>query len=80
MLKSLADEGKESAVAFLKRAVRWFSQFGITIKRVLTEQRLLVIAQKLWRITCERLQVQVKKTPPLSAANERQGRAFYFRR
>ena len=59
----LADEGKESAVAFLKRAVRWFSQFGITIKRVLTDNGSCY-RSKLWRITCERLQVQVKKTRP----------------
>ena len=50
-------------MAFLKRAVRWFSQFGITIKRVLTDNGSCY-RSKLWRITCERFQVQVKKTRP----------------
>ena len=36
----LPDQRKESAVAFLRRAVRWFRRFGITIKRVLTDTGL----------------------------------------
>ncbi len=59
----LSDERKESAVAFLRRAVRWFRQFGITIKRVLTDNGSCY-RSKLWRNTCEGLRIGVKKTRP----------------
>jgi len=33
----LSDERKETPPGFLQRVVRWFEQFGITIKRILTD-------------------------------------------
>ena len=59
----LADERKESAAAFVQRAVRWFSQFGITVKRILTDNGSCYRA-KLWYATCDRLHIRVKKTRP----------------
>lgn len=59
----LPDERKESAIAYLKRAVCWFQQFGITIKRVLTDNGSCY-RSKLWRNACEKLQIRTKKTRP----------------
>jgi transposase InsO family protein len=59
----LPDERKESAVAFLQRAVRWFSQFGIKIQRVLTDNGSCY-QSKLWHSTCKKLNLRVKKTRP----------------
>lgn len=59
----LPDERKESAVAFVRRAVRWFAQFGITIKRVLTDNGSCY-KSKLWHKTCAALGIRVKKTRP----------------
>lgn len=59
----LPDERKESAVAFLRRAVRWFRQFSITIQRVLTDNGSCY-KSKLWHKTCAALGIRVKKTRP----------------
>ncbi len=59
----LRDERKESACAFLQRAVQWFSQFGITIKRVLTDNGSCY-KSKLWHATSKKLGIRVKKTRP----------------
>ena len=59
----LPNERKETAVAFLKRAVRWFGRFGITIKRVLTDNGPCN-KSTLWATTCQVLRIKVKKTRP----------------
>ena len=59
----LPDERKESAVAFLKRAVRWFEQWGIRVKRILTDNGGCY-KSKLWHRTSEALGVRVKTTRP----------------
>ena len=59
----LPDERKESATAFLRRAVRWFARFGITIKRVLTDNGSCY-KSKLWHKACDGLKIRVKKTRP----------------
>ncbi len=59
----LPDERKETAVTFLRNAVRWFRQFGITIKRVLTDNGSCY-KSKLWHKVCEGLDIAVKKTRP----------------
>ena len=33
----LADERKESAVAFLGRALVWFARYGVSVERVMTD-------------------------------------------
>ena len=35
----LPDEGKESAVAFLERAIAWRASLGVTVERVMTDNR-----------------------------------------
>lgn len=57
----LPDERNASAVAFLKRAVKWFERFGITIKRILTDNGSCYNADN-WTVQCERLGIRVKKT------------------
>ena len=59
----LPDERKESATAFLQRAIRWFGQLGITIKRVLTDNGSCY-RSRLWRETCERFGLRAKTTRP----------------
>lgn len=59
----LEDESKESATAFLHRAVKWFARFGISIKRVLTDNGSCY-RSKLWTKTCKALNIRVKKTRP----------------
>ena len=59
----LPDERKESAAAFLNRAVRWFQQWGITVQRVITDNGSCYRAQ-LWRQSCEALGIRSKKTRP----------------
>ena len=59
----LPDERKESAANFLHRAVDWFRRFGITIKRVLTDNGSCYRAG-LWRSTCNQLGIRAKRTRP----------------
>lgn len=59
----LADERKESAIAFLQRAVHWFAGLGITVKRVLTDNGSCY-RSKLWRQTCEGLGLKARTTRP----------------
>lgn len=59
----LPNQRKESAVAFLRRAAKWFQRFGITIKRVLTDNGSCY-KSSLWHKTCAALEISVKKTRP----------------
>ena len=59
----LENERQETAVAFLRRAVHWFQRFGITIRRVLTDNGSCY-KSKLWRKVCDGLDIRVKKTRP----------------
>ncbi|BCJ39772.1 IS481 family transposase [Actinoplanes ianthinogenes] len=59
----LADETKETATAFWRRAHAWFAGHGISIARVLTDNGSCYIS-RLWRETCAELGVTVKKTRP----------------
>lgn len=59
----LPNERQHSAVAFLARAVRWFARWGIQIKRVLTDNGSCY-RSKLWKQTCQKLSIKVKKTRP----------------
>ncbi len=38
-IEMLPDECKESAVAFLERALAWFASLGVTVERVMTDNR-----------------------------------------
>jgi len=59
----LPNQRKETAVAFLRHAVRWFQRFGITIRRVLTDNGGCY-KSTLWHKACDALQISVKKTRP----------------
>lgn len=59
----LPNERNESAVAFMKRAVAWFQKFGITVKRILTDNGSCYNA-KNWTEQCTALGIRVKKTRP----------------
>ena len=59
----LPDERRHSAVAFLNRAVRWFAQLGIAVKRVLTDNGSCY-KSSLYKRACEQLAIKAKKTRP----------------
>ncbi len=59
----LADERKETAAGFWRRAHTWFTACGITVQRVLTDNGSCY-KSFLWRDTCAELGVAVKKTRP----------------
>ena len=59
----LPDERKESAIAFLQRAVRWFARFGIRIQRLLTDNGSCYRA-KTFKAHCQALGIRHKFTRP----------------
>ena len=59
----LGDERKETAVAFLNRAVAWFHRFGIQIKRLLTDNGSCY-RSRLFRGRCRTLGIRKKNTRP----------------
>jgi len=59
----LPDEGKETACAFLERAVAWYRSKGVQPERVLSDNGS-AYRSKLWRKTCERLGLKPKRTRP----------------
>ena len=59
----LADERKETAVAFWRRARRFFAAHGITVKRVLTDNGSCY-RSKLWSKTLASARIKHKRTRP----------------
>jgi len=59
----LRDERKETAAAFLERAVVWYRSRGIEPERVLSDNGSCY-KSKLWTETCRRLGLRPKKTRP----------------
>jgi len=59
----LPDEKKQRCTAFLRRAVRWFSQRGIRIRRVLTDNGN-GYRSELFRHECVRLRIKHRRTRP----------------
>jgi transposase InsO family protein len=59
----LADETKDTAAGFWRRAHAWFTAQGITITRVLTDNGSCY-KSALWHTTCAELGVTAKKTRP----------------
>jgi len=59
----LPDERKESAVAFLQRAVRWFARFGIRIRRLLTDNGSCYRAG-VFQQQCQALGIRHRYTRP----------------
>ena len=59
----LPDQQKESAIAFLNRAVRWFARFGIKIHRLLTDNGSCYRAKR-FQAQCHALGIRQKYTRP----------------
>jgi transposase InsO family protein len=57
----LADEKKETACGFLRRAVEWFSVQGITVERILTDNGS-AYRSHLHRDTCAQLSIRHSRT------------------
>lgn len=59
----LADERSETVGAFLTRAVAWFRQHGVRVRRVLTDNGSGYVSRS-FRAVCRLLQVEPKRTRP----------------
>jgi transposase InsO family protein len=60
-VKVLADEKKETACAFLERAITWFAAQGITVERILTDNGA-AYRSHLHRDLCTRLGIRHSRT------------------
>ena len=59
----LPDERKESAVAFLERALAWFTGLGVTVERVMTDNGS-AYRSHAFRDACEDAGLKHKRTRP----------------
>ena len=59
----LPDERKESAVAFLERAIAWFTTLGVTVERVMTDNGS-AYRSLAFRTACQAAGLQHKRTRP----------------
>jgi transposase InsO family protein len=59
----MADEKKESAVAFLKAAIDWYASLGITVERVMTDNGPCY-KSFAWRDICKQLGIKHIRTRP----------------
>jgi transposase InsO family protein len=59
----LPDERKESATAFLERALAWFARHGVTVERVMTDNGSCYLSQS-FRQTCLRHAIRHLRTRP----------------
>jgi transposase InsO family protein len=57
------DESSQTAAAVLRNAVAWFTQRGVTVERVLSDNSSCYRSH-LWRDTCAELAVTPKRTRP----------------
>jgi transposase InsO family protein len=58
-----ADEKAETAIAVLRRAVSWFTDHGVTVERVLSDNGS-AYKSHAWRDTCAELGITPKRTRP----------------
>ena len=59
----LPDHGQESAVAFLDRAAQWFAQFGVKVRRLLTDNGSCY-RSRMFLKRCRDLDIRKKFTRP----------------
>ena len=71
----LPDESKDSACAFLARALAFFARHGVTVERVMTDNGS-AYRSHLFRKACAAGR-QAHPHPALYAAHQRQGRALH---
>ena len=62
-LEVLEDEGQESAAGFIRRAVEWFNNQGVTVRRVLTDNGPCYVSRR-FRDTCAELGIKHTRTRP----------------
>ena len=72
----MADQRKESAVAFLEAAVAYYAKLGVRIERVMTDNGSCY-RSKTFRAACKRLGLRQIFTKPYTPKNQRQGRALH---
>ena len=65
----LPDERKESAVAFLERAIAWFASLGVTVERVMTDNGAAYVS-RAFRAACETARMQAQAHPPRHAQDQ----------
>lgn len=61
----LPSERKEDCAAFLRRAVAWYAEQGVTVERVLSDNAKAYHSH-LWRDTCAELEIGRRYTRPYS--------------
>jgi transposase InsO family protein/transposase-like protein len=62
--ETLPDERGETCAEFLHRAVAWFREHGVTIRRVLTDNALSYRRGSAWAAVCSVLQIRRRFTKP----------------
>jgi len=72
----LANERKDSAIGFLERALGWFAGQGVTVERVMTDNGSAYLS-KAFRAALAAAGLRHKRTRPLHASHQRQGRAVH---
>lgn len=60
----LPDEKGETCAQFLHRAVAWFREQGVTVRRVLTDNALTYRCGTAWAAVCSALQIRRRFTKP----------------
>src|SRR3954465_2285372 len=71
----LADEKAITAVGFLRRAVKHFARYGVTVEQLITDNGS-PYRSTVHAIACRALGIRHLRTPP-SPADQRQGRAVH---
>ena len=72
----LPDERKESAVAFLERAIAWFASLGVTVERVMTDNGS-AYRSHAFRASLPGRPREAQAHQALHATDQRQGRALH---
>jgi len=72
----LADEKDTTCAAFLHRALTWFTDHGITVGRVLTDNAMVYRHGTDWAWVCSAWQLKRRFTKPGSPLDERQSRTL----
>jgi transposase InsO family protein len=69
------DEKTKTAVAVLRRAMSWFTDRGVTVERVISDNGP-AYKSDAWRDTCAELGIRAKRTRPYRPQNQRKDRAL----
>jgi transposase InsO family protein len=72
----MADQRKESAVAFLEAAVTYFARLGVRVERVMTDNGSCY-RSRMFRAACRRLGLSPNLHQAIYPEDQRQGRALH---